>query len=251
MLVSGGDEPLHALWLAGFASLMLGGLVKGILGVGLPLVVIPLLSLFIPTPQAMGLLVMPVLISNLLQTIVYTDAKNVFSRFKWVLVWQLLATVGAVHFTRNLSWHGLNVVLAVVVMSAVVTMALGASFSVSQASERWMGPVVGCVAGAMAGASSLTGPILITYLLALGLGREAFIGTISIIYLCGAVPMYAAMLWYGRFGLGEVGLSCLALVPMTLGLHMGQKMRHHLSDRVFRQLLLGFLSVLSILLVLK
>ena len=41
-----------------------GGVVKGTLGVGLPLVVVPLLSLILPTSQAMGLLVMPVLLSE-------------------------------------------------------------------------------------------------------------------------------------------------------------------------------------------
>ena len=41
-----------------------GGVVKGTLGIGLPLVSVPLLSLFIPATQAIALVAMPVLVSN-------------------------------------------------------------------------------------------------------------------------------------------------------------------------------------------
>ena len=46
-----------------------GGVVKGTLGVGLPLLVVPLLTLILPASQAMGLLVMPVLVSNVYQAL--------------------------------------------------------------------------------------------------------------------------------------------------------------------------------------
>ena len=55
-----------SLALAVPAALMFvaGGVVKGTLGVGLPLLVVPLLTLILPASQAMGLLVMPVLVSS-------------------------------------------------------------------------------------------------------------------------------------------------------------------------------------------
>jgi len=69
MPVDGVALSLLVLWFACFGAIVLGGLVKGTLGVGLPLVVLPLLSLLLPAPRAMGLLVMPVLLSNLWQAI--------------------------------------------------------------------------------------------------------------------------------------------------------------------------------------
>lgn len=56
-------------WLLTLAALLLGGTTKGALGVGLPLVAIPILSLGMPAPQAIALLVMPVLLSNILQAL--------------------------------------------------------------------------------------------------------------------------------------------------------------------------------------
>ncbi len=243
--------PSLALWIGCFGAVVLGGVVKGTLGVGLPLVVVPLLSLLLPAPRAMGLLVMPVLLSNLWQAIEGQKLREGFRRFGGLLFGQFVATIAAIHFTRNLSVQGFNMLLALVVMAAVAMMLLGKSFSIDRQKERWMGPVVGVIAGAMAGVSSLTGPILITFLLALGLRREEFVGSISIIYLFGAIPMYSAMLLYGRFGFPEVGLSCLALVPMFAGLYIGRMIRDQLSDKVFRHLLLGLLMSLSLLLLMK
>ena len=243
--------PSLALWIACFGAVVLGGVVKGTLGVGLPLVVVPLLSLLLPAPKAMGLLVMPVLLSNLWQSIEGQKLREGFQRFGGLLVGQFVATIAAIHFTRNLSVQGFNMLLALVVMAAVGMMLLGTSFNIDRQKERWMGPLVGVIAGAMAGVSSLTGPILITYLLALRLRREEFVGSISIIYLIGAVPMYGAMLLYGRFGFSEVGLSCLALIPMFVGLQIGRTIRHRLSDKVFRHLLLSLLVALSLLLLMK
>ena len=107
------------------------------------------------------------------------------------------------------------------------------------------------VAGAMAGVSSLTGPLLITYLLALRLPREVFVGSISIIYFLGAVPMYSAMLWWHRFGWSEVGWSCLAMGPVYLGMALGRRLREHLSEQLFRRLLLSFLVLLAVMLIFK
>ena len=65
------DIPIETLGLLVTACVMFvtGGVVKGTLGVGLPLVVVPLLSLLLDSSQAMGLLVMPVLVSNALQSV--------------------------------------------------------------------------------------------------------------------------------------------------------------------------------------
>jgi uncharacterized membrane protein YfcA len=227
----------------------LGGVVKGALGVGLPLVAVPLLSLIIPAPQAIGLLVVPVLVSNMLQARQGGRLAFAIRRFGPLMAGQLVATLLAVHWSQQLSVKGLNIAIALTVISAVVIMVLQPSGEIPVRHQRWVGPVVGAVAGAMGGLSSLTGPLLITYLMALRLGREEFVGSISIIYLFGAVPMYAAMLWWDRFGWAEVGWSCLGLLPVYVGMKLGGRLRGRMSEELFRRALLGFLTLLSVMLI--
>ncbi len=241
------------LVLAATAALMLvtGGVVKGALGVGLPLVSVPMLSLLVPAPQAMGLLVVPVLLSNMIQVWQGGRLREALRRFAPLMLAQLVATLLAVYWSQQLSVRALNVAIAVTVVSAVLIMALQPSGQVPERHQGWAGPAVGAIAGALGGLSSLTGPLLITYLMALRLPRETFVGSISLIYFFGAVPMYAAMLWWDRFGWTEVGLSCLAMAPVYAGMALGTRLRGRMSEQLFRRALLGFLVLLSIVLVFK
>lgn len=249
-----GPEALASLLalLAACAAIFIGGgVVKGTLGVGLPLVVVPLLMLVVPTPQAMGLLVMPVLLSNTLQALAGGRMAYALRRFAPLLVMQFIATLLANHWGSQLSPGALNGVIAVTVLSAVALMVMQPRGEISPGQERWIGPLVGAIAGAMGGASSLTGPILITYIMSLRLPRDEFVGSISIIYLFGSIPMYAVMLAWGRFGWDTVAWSFLALAPMYLGLRLGTSIRSRLSEKAFRNALMAFLAMLATLLLFK
>jgi uncharacterized protein len=239
------------LLVTAFLMFVTGGVVKGTLGVGLPLVVVPLLSLLFDAPMAIGLLVLPVLVSNGLQAIEGGRLSFALKRFGTLIGAQFFATLWANDWGSKLSPHELNAVIAFTVLSAVAVMLLSPKGEVPKKSEWWLGPTVGAIAGAMGGASSLTGPILITYLMALRLDRNEFVGSISIIYLLGSIPMYAAMWMWGRYGLDALAWSCAGLFPMYLGLKIGAQIRHRLSEESFRRVLLGFLIFLAILLVLK
>ena len=52
-----------------FCSLVVAGLLKGIIGVGMPVVALPLLALFIDIKSAAMLLSMPLIFSNLPQAL--------------------------------------------------------------------------------------------------------------------------------------------------------------------------------------
>lgn len=238
-------------WLLFAAALLTGGLVKGALGVGLPLVAVPLLSLGMPPHLAIALLVVPVLASNFWQAVEGGRLVPSLQRFGGLIAAQFLATVLTVRMTLALSASQLSAMLAGAVLLAVALMAWKPTLQISASRERAVGVGVGLLSGLLGGVSSLTGPVIITYLMALRLRRDEFVGSISIIYLSAALPLYGAMLLFGRLGPTELTGSLLALVPMAAGLLAGKALRQHLDDNRFRRVLLVFLIVLAILLLLK
>ena len=244
---------IPALALLGFAGLAFfgAGVVKGALGVGLPLVAVPLLSLVLPPPTAISLLVVPVLISNLWQAWQADKPARYAMRFKWLSLSLLVSTVVSVRLSLALPTELLSVLVAASVICAVVLMMYKPQGSIPSEQELPLGIGVGVLAGMMGGLSSMTGPFIITYLLALKLGRDEFVGSISIIYLFGMIPLYLALAYYGRLGLVETSMSLLALAPMALGMMIGRRMRAFLSEEAFRRVLLGFLASVAVLLVSK
>ena len=79
-----------------------------------------------------------------------------------------------------------------------------------------LGAVVGLLAGILGGVSSLTGPVTLTYLMALRLDRETFVSSISTIYFIAALPLYGALMWYDRMTQVDLMLSIVGLVPMAV-----------------------------------
>ena len=232
-------------------AFMLGGLVKGTMGVGLPLVVVPLVSLVLPSPTAIALVSVPVVVSNVVQVWQATPQTRQAKRFTPLIVCMVLATVVTVPMTLALSVKALNAMLAVAVLLAVVTMAFNPVLDIQPRHERRVSAGVGLLSGLLGGVSSLTGPVVITYLMSLRLPREQFVGSISLIYLWGMLPLYVTMAAVGRLGVSELGLSALACAPMFLGMAAGRKLRGRLSEALFRKLLFGFLVLIALALVLK
>jgi uncharacterized membrane protein YfcA len=212
---------------------------------------VPLLSLGMPPHLAIALLVVPVLASNFWQAVEGGRLVPSLQRFGGLIAAQFLATVLTVRMTLALSASQLSAMLAGAVLLAVALMAWKPTLQISASRERAVGVGVGLLSGLLGGVSSLTGPVIITYLMALRLRRDEFVGSISIIYLSAALPLYGAMLLFGRLGPTELTGSLLALVPMAAGLLAGKALRQHLDDNRFRRVLLVFLIVLAILLLLK
>ncbi len=232
-------------------ALLLGALVKGTLGVGLPLVAVPLLTLHFPTMQAIGIVAVPVLISNGWQAWDTGVSRPGVRRFWPLIAMQVTFTVLTVPMTLALPEAALRRLLAAVVLLAVVLNAVPVKLQIPPRQERWWSGAVGMLSGILGGISSLTGPIIISYLMNLRLPREMFVGTISIIYLTAAVPLYASMAVQGRFTLADLVLSALAMGPVAVGLAVGKRLRGKLSEVVFRRVLLVFLVLLALLLIFR
>jgi uncharacterized protein len=235
----------------GAVSVVLGGIVKGAIGVGLPLVVIPLMSLVIPSPQAIGLMVIPVLLSNIWQAYDSGYGWRALKRFAPLIVTQAIASIVTVRMTLELSVKQFDMMLAGAVLLAVVLMAFKPTINVSSKSEIVSSAATGLFSGLLGGISSLTGPVTITYLMALKLTKDEFVGAVSVIYFFGAIPVYAAMFWFHRIGVTDLGYSALALLPMGIGLALGKRIRNRLDESLFRNALLIFLSGLALVLLFK
>ena len=240
-----------AIWLLSVGALLIGGLVKGTLGVGLPLVAVPLLALWLPPAQAIGLLAAPVVLSNLVQSMEGGQLGASWRRFRWLVLAQLVATVLTVRMTLDLSPAQLSAMVAAAVLLAVFLLALQPSVQIPERHEKPIGVAVGLGSGLLGGVSSLTGPVLITYFMALRLPRDVFVSSISLVYLAGSLPLYGAMVGFGKISPLELGLSVLALAPVYLAMRLGRRVRQRLNEKLFRRVVLGLLVAIALILLTK
>jgi uncharacterized membrane protein YfcA len=234
-----------------FLSLLAGGAVKGLVGLGLPVVGMPLLTLSLDLKTAIAVLVVPLIVSNLSQC------------FEGGLFWPTLRrfwpTLAALFVSAALSTRVLMALpertLFTVAGIAIIILPLITYFRpglrVGPALERWLGPAAGIVGGFLGGVSAFYGPPLMIFLAALRLPKAEFIPAVSLMFFVGALGVTAGLLGFGVTGLPELGLSVLATLPVFLGMALGRRVRIALNERQFGLLLLAIYLVIGASFLLK
>lgn len=218
-------------------ALFLGGFTKGIAGLGLPMVAMPLLALAVNLPTAVALLVLPTVASNLVQTFQRGAFMPVVQRFWPLLLPFLPAILLGAKLLVSVDERILYAVLGTAILGVTLLLRAAPRVAIPPRTERWLGPLVGAVAGLLGGASSLFGPILMIYLLALRLDKTMYIATVSLVYFTGAASFGLALAAVGGFGLHQALFSGLALLPVFAGMLIGQKIGDRLDRRNFEHVL--------------
>lgn len=229
-----------------FVALFLGGLVKGTVGVGLPLVVVSLLGSFLNPKLAVVLVTLPVVVANVWQSVRSGVALEAFRRF-WPLIFPFVVFTwaGAQLLALMRTDLLLGVLGLIVVCFSLLTLAQP-NFRLSSRYEPVAGPGVGLLAGLLNGVSTVNGPPLVMYLVALGLRKDDFVGSYGLIALAGSVPLVLSYIGVGLMGPAEFGASTLALVPALAGVVMGERLRKRIDADLFRKVLLVVLIVLGL-----
>ncbi len=228
------------------AALLLGGLVKGTLGLGLPVFVISVLGAFMEPRAIIGLLLIPVVASNLWQGFSTEHPVLPLLRRFWPLIVAFsVGTYVGTRLLRDVPTHFLLLLLGFIVLGFCVTSWLKPTLHLPPSWESWFGPGVGTFAGVLNGVSMVNGPPLVMYLISLRLDRERFIGAYGLIAVCGSIPLAASLLGLGVVRPPQLIGSALALIPVFSGLLLGRHLRRRIESERFRRVLLIALAVLG------
>ena len=222
------------------------GTIKGLIGFGLPTVSIAILAAFLGLIEAMTLMLLPSLITNLFQGLVGKYLIRLIRRY-WslfifgaVFTWlssSLLSTGHAATFAVIL-----GVVLTLYGISSLYSLQLPSPGS----RERWISPLVGIVAGGITG---ITGVFLVPavgYLQALRMERDELIQAIGLWVTVATLSLAFSLKDHDLFS-NELGLlSLTAVLPALLGMWVGRILRPRLSESAFRHLFFAALMLLGV-----
>ncbi len=221
------------------------GMVKGVIGLGLPLTAIAVLTITIGLREAVPLIIVPVLITNAWQMTRGGLLVSVFKRF-WTMIVPLgigawLGTVLLFSIDETLVGALLGVVI--IVYSLVNIFAI--RFRIPDSHERWYSPGVGLLSGLLTGLTgSVGGPVAI-YFQALGLERETFLRAVSLAFFLTALPWGGTLIAEGALTVEAAAIGAVALLPSFAGMWAGRKIGERLSQEVFSKGVFGFLILIG------
>lgn len=229
-----------------FAALVLGGFVKGVVGIGLPMIAVPLMSLAIPPYVAAAMMIIPILPANAIQVRGGPPFKEKLTRF-----WPLVVGIGIGTFAGG--WFFLRsdpkllqlVVGAIVLVYALQRMRT-TPFTVPEKVQGTAGFGVGAVAGALGGMAMLIGPMTVMYMSSLKLNREDFVGCIAFVYLTTTATVGLALASFDKFTTNVIIASVAACIPAVLGVFIGSRCRKYISQTLFDKLLTALIATIAV-----
>lgn len=224
-------------------TFLLAGLVKGVIGLGLPTVSLALLTATLGLPQAMALLLVPSFATNLWQAASGGNGLAIIRRhWPFFAMATMTVWIGALALTRLEASLLSGLLGLLLILYSVVNLA-GMRMTIPASQQVWLGSAFGAANGVLTG---MTGSFVVPgvmYLQAIGLSRDVLVQAMGILFTLSTLALAVAL---GGNGLldAELGLlSAAALLPAIGGMVIGQAARGRLSETMFRRVL--FLALLA------
>jgi len=229
------------------AAFLLGGIVKGGIGFGVPLVSLPLLAAVVDVRTALALLTLPIVFSNGWQAWQGgAAARTGLPRLRWLL---FAMTVGCALGAAAIVWleeRLFFLALGLIVLGFVLSNLLAPTLALPPERAAPLAVVAGFVSGVMGGLSTAFGPPVVMYLFALHLRHEVFVAAIGRVYSYASLLLIISYVAVGILTWPLAGLSLLCVPPLAAGMVAGARLTRLASQETLRRVVLAFLFLIGL-----
>ena len=233
-------------WVIVCLVMLIAGTVKGIAGLGLPTIAVSLLVFFFDAHQSLGLIVLPLLFSNMLQAWQSGQFRWVFSNFWPYLVAIALAIFIASSFASQVNERVIYLLITVGIFLFLISQKKLPKIQFTGKSHIFSSTIAGTLAGILGGLTTVWGPPTIIYLRMLGLEKEQFVRATGWMFLIGSLPLIAGY-WMGGILTPElIPAGILGSVMAMLGVVVGKHFRSKISEKHFVMVIDVILGLMAI-----
>ncbi len=222
--------------LAVTATFLVAGLVKGVVGLGLPTVAVGLLGLAMAPAEAASLLIVPSAVTNVWQLAAGPSFWPLLRRLGPMLLGICIGTLASgLILPREFTAHATTALGVALVLYAVIGLA-AMRVAVPARMEAWLSPVIGAATGLVTSATGVFVIPAVPYLQGLGLDKEDLVQALGLSFTVSTFSLAASLALEGSFQPAVAATSFYALIPALVGMFLGQWIRLRIRPEVFRKI---------------
>ncbi|GER04076.1 hypothetical protein JCM17846_17580 [Iodidimonas nitroreducens] len=236
------NDPLTLLLI--FAALALGGISKGITGIGLPLLAVPLLSIYLGVEHAVVLMVLPSLFSNGWLVFVHRRQAPPARLLTPFLLAGIIGGALGTWLLAIMDDRSLTRILALWLGLYLLQLVLKPSFRMPQ--TPFLGPIFGLLSGAVQGATGISAPLIAPYLTGLGLTAQSFVFSIALSFTLFSASQITALFVADLWTIDRLVQGLYALVPVMIFVQIGVWLGRRFNAETFRIALLIIFILMEI-----
>jgi uncharacterized membrane protein YfcA len=236
------DPALLALLIA---FILVGAMVNGLIGMGFSLIAVNIIAVALGTKEAVIVMTIVTPVTSGYQLWLNRSAAPLWLRLRPIILGAFVGSlVGAQILVVAPAWV-ISLALGGFTVQFVVDRLRKDRPTMESARERRMGPFVGFVSGTTGGALGASGPVIGSFLLAIGLRGKEFVFAISLLFLLQGLFRGSLFALNGQYSEAVVLSGLAILVPALLGQQFGLRLRGRLDARMFQRILLAVLLISS------
>ena len=236
-------EPLLLLIAAAF---LLAGFIKGVIGLGLPTVSMGLLAVTMPPAQALAIVIVPAIVTNIWQTFVGSYLRDIVARL-WPL---MVGTVIGIWLNSGLltgpyGRYGTVILGILLVIYAIVGLSKF-SFSVARRHEKWVGGIVGLLTGVVSAATGVQVLPSMPFMQAIGMEKDELVQALGVFFTVATVALAFNLTSAGLLTAATALPGAVAMACSFAGMFIGQAVRTRMQPETFRRWFLRAMILLGI-----
>ncbi len=234
------------LFVAG--ALLLAGFIKGVLGLGLPTVSMGLLAVTMPPGQALAIVIVPAIVTNVWQTFVGPYLRDITRRLWPLMVGTVIGIwLNAGLLTGPYAPYG-KVFLGVLLVIYAITGLSKFTFSVARRDEKWIGAIVGVVTGMISAATGVQVIPSMPFIQAIGMEKDELVQALGVFFTVATLALAFSLSTAGLLTAATALPGAVAMAASFAGMFIGQAVRTRMQPDVFRRWFLIAMILLGLFL---
>ena len=225
---------------------LLAGFVKGVIGLGLPTVAMGLLATRMPPAQALAIVIVPAIVTNIWQTFVGPYLRDITRRLWPLMIGTVIGILsGAGLMTGPYAPYG-TVVLGILLVIYALLGLTKVRFSVSRPNEKWLGGIVGLVTGVISAATGVQVIPSMPFMQAIGMEKDELVQALGVFFTTATVALAFNLTGAGLLNATVALPGGVAMAAAFAGMYLGQVLRARMDADTFRRWFLIAMMLLGI-----
>jgi len=238
--------PYSPLILISLVAFLIAGVVKGITGLGMPITAITILSLVAEPRYAITLVVLPIIITNLLQTLSRSRQLPVLRSYSRLIVSMAIVTACITSVIHAFPVSVINLLMGTSILAYVTFTFINKFPHIPSHYIPHSQYATGIATGFLGGTTGLIVVPIAMYLSMLRLERHEFIAVSCPMFMLGGIFMLASFTSVGLLTPHHTVLSFVMVFPALIGVLIGESIGQYLSEKVFRLLTFVFFTLSAV-----
>ncbi|MBT5575478.1 sulfite exporter TauE/SafE family protein [Alphaproteobacteria bacterium] len=222
-------------------ALVVSGSVKGIFGIGFPVVAMATLPLFITPITAISVIALPIVITNIQQLFSEKNWKLIIVKYKYMALFMLCTSFLSSQILTQISVDLITAVIGLALALFAIYSLFNFTLPIT-AHPAWQ-IIAGASSGLLSGMTGIQSTAII-YFASLDISRNEFVGAVGYIFLVGGLGLTIGLINNNLLNSNSVILSISAVLFSVVGFKLGSLLRPYIGSERFKKLL--FVLMLSI-----